>query len=75
MRMRSDWLRQLRAGGEEKRNGKFTCWYSNCDNIAFPASTGSLPGADNRFVPGVAHVDLGFRGEVMADSLARIAAG
>lgn len=75
MRQHSDWLRRLAAGGEEKRNAKFTCWYSNCDNIAFPASTGMLPGADNRLVRGAAHVDLAFHSEVMADSLGRIAAG
>jgi pimeloyl-ACP methyl ester carboxylesterase len=75
MQMQSDWLRRLERGGEDERNAKFTCWYSNCDNIAFPASTGTLPGADNRLVRGAAHVDLGFRGEVMAESLARITAG
>jgi pimeloyl-ACP methyl ester carboxylesterase len=74
MRQQSEWLRQLERGGDEKRNAVFTCWYSNCDNIAFPASTGTLPGADNRLVRGAAHVDLGFHRRVMAESLARIAA-
>jgi pimeloyl-ACP methyl ester carboxylesterase len=72
MRQRSEWLRQLERPADPERYAKFTCWYSNCDNIAFPASTGALPGADNRLVRGAAHVDLGFRPEVMADSLARI---
>jgi triacylglycerol lipase len=71
MRCQSEWLRQLQR--DDRHNAKFTCWYSNCDNIAFPASTGSLPGADNRLVRGAAHVDLGFHGRVMAESLARIA--
>ena len=75
MKMHSDWLGQLERSIEEKRNANFTCWYSNCDNIAFPASTGALPGADNRLVRGAAHVDLGFRPEVMAESLARVSAG
>jgi pimeloyl-ACP methyl ester carboxylesterase len=74
MRQQSEWLRQLEKGGEEKRRAIFTCWYSNCDNIAFPASTGTLAGADNRLVRGAAHVDLGFHEQVMAVSLASIAA-
>jgi pimeloyl-ACP methyl ester carboxylesterase len=75
MRMHGEWLRHLDRCGEEKHNAKFTCWYSNCDNIAFPASTGTLVGADNRLVQGAAHVDLGFHREVMALSLARITDG
>jgi triacylglycerol esterase/lipase EstA (alpha/beta hydrolase family) len=43
----------------------FTCWYSNCDNIVFPVSTATLPGADNRMVPGMAHVQLGFHRRVV----------
>jgi triacylglycerol esterase/lipase EstA (alpha/beta hydrolase family) len=74
MRQQSEWLRRLERGGDEKLHAKFTCWYSNCDNIAFPASTGTLAGADNRLVRGAAHVDLGFHAQVMAESLARIAA-
>ena len=72
MRLRSAWLQRLEQGVDPKRNALFTCWYSNCDNIAFPASTGTLAGADNRLIRGAAHVDLGFHREVMAESLARI---
>ena len=72
MRRRSEWLRQLEEPADPAQYAKFTCWYSNCDNIAFPASTGALAGADNRLVRGAAHVDLAFRPDVMADSLARI---
>ena len=52
--------------------GKFTCWYTNCDNIVFPASTATMPGADNRLVRGVAHVELAFHPQVMRDSMALI---
>jgi hypothetical protein len=48
----------------------FTCWYSNCDNIVFPASTATLAGADNRLVHGAAHVQLAFLPEVMDATLA-----
>jgi pimeloyl-ACP methyl ester carboxylesterase len=77
MRLGSDWLRQLHQVQDQSESGqfaKFTCWYSNCDNIVFPASTATLAGADNRLVRGVAHVDLGFHPQVMDESLARITA-
>lgn len=47
----------------------FVCWYSNTDNIVFPASTATLPGADNRLIRGAAHVDLAFHPAVMDMSL------
>ena len=69
--------RQMRHGGlwlqglsEHERQWPavpMTCWYSNCDNIVFPACTATVTGADNRFLPGVAHVDLAFREEVMSE--------
>jgi hypothetical protein len=74
MRLDGDWVRELAAAAPKGAGAGFTCWYSNCDNIAFPASTGRLEGADNRLIRGAAHVDLGFHGQVMADSLACIAA-
>ncbi|WP_066272964.1 alpha/beta fold hydrolase [Hydrogenophaga palleronii] len=51
----------------------YVCWYSNGDNIVFPASTATLPGADNRHVPGTAHVALAFHPRVMDESLAMVA--
>lgn len=51
----------------------FVCWYSNGDNIVFPASTAKLPGADNRHLPGISHVALAFHPKVMAESLAMLA--
>ena len=69
MRLHSEWLRRLGAPADAR---KFTCWYSNCDNIVFPAATATLAGADNRLVHGVAHVELGFHPRVMAESLALI---
>jgi triacylglycerol esterase/lipase EstA (alpha/beta hydrolase family) len=72
MRRQSEWLRRLEQDVGPEWHAKFTCWYSNCDNIAFPASTGTLAGAENRLVRGAAHVDLGFHRQVMDESLARI---
>lgn len=61
MRPVSDWLAKLDDGMPPDRHGLFICWYSNCDNIVFPASAATLSGADNRLVQGAAHVELAFR--------------
>lgn len=69
MRMDGEWLRTLRS--EERLDAsRATCWYSNCDNVVFPPAAATLPGADNRLVPGAAHVDLAFRDEVLAQTFA-----
>jgi triacylglycerol esterase/lipase EstA (alpha/beta hydrolase family) len=72
MALGSEWLRALEADCAQRSLPAFTCWYSNCDNVVFPASTATLPGADNRLVTGAAHVELAFRKEVMAATLALI---
>lgn len=74
MRLRSPWLCELEQRGKALGDTRFTCWYTNCDNIVFPASTATLDGADNRLVLGVAHVELAFHRDVMAESLAIITA-
>jgi len=70
MGLHSAWLGQLQASESAEGYGQFLCWYSNADNMVFPPSTGSLPGADNRFVPTTAHIALGFHSQVMQVSLA-----
>ena len=53
MRLGGEWVRQLQAAAEPSgRAARFTCWYSNCDNIVFPASTATLAGASNRLLEG-----------------------
>lgn len=64
MRLASDWLDQLARDEVRRPLPAATCWYSNCDNVVFPASTATLPGADNRFVAGEPHVALGFHPQV-----------
>ena len=76
MRRNHAWLITLAAqerAASDAPYEHFTCWYSNADNIVFPASTAMLPGADNRHVPGVAHVALAFHPRVMRESLAVLA--
>ncbi len=72
MQLSGPWLRQLDSGPPCHGPAFFTCWYSNSDNIVFPSSTATLPGADNRLVRGAAHVQLAFVPEVMAATLAMI---
>ena len=64
MQLDNTWLRQLAAHETPQRLARFTCFYGHCDNIVFPASTAMLAGADNRHVPGTAHVHMVFQAEV-----------
>lgn len=79
MRLHNPWLRALASIESQRSPGapyrQFICWYSNTDNIVFPASTATLPGADNRLVPGAAHVAMAFHPRVMRESLAVLASG
>ena len=73
MRIDGDWLRALQAREAGQPRPPFVCWYSNADNIVFPAATATLPGADNRFLPGVPHVAMAYHPKVMDKSLAMLA--
>lgn len=70
MQLAGQWHQALDQDMPAHRHALFTCWYSNCDNIVFPTSTATLPGADNRFLQGVAHVQLAFLPEVIHSTLA-----
>jgi triacylglycerol lipase len=58
MRRNSLWLNELAATEVAARRAKFTCFFSHCDNIVFPASTASLTGANNVHLSGCAHVHM-----------------
>ncbi len=58
MRLGSPWLQDLAATEPAGRHQRFTCLFSPCDNIVFPPTTATLPGADNRMVPSTGHVQL-----------------
>ena len=58
MRIDSPWQRLLGTREPADRPARFTCFYSHCDNIVFPPAMATLPGADNRHLPGVPHVDM-----------------
>ncbi len=63
MQQISRWLQTLAAREPTGRAGRFTCFYSHCDNIVFPPATATLPGALNRHLPGVPHVHMADRPE------------
>ena len=69
MQIGGDWMRQI-EDGRIPPAALFTCWYSNCDNIVFPISTATLPGADNRLAPGRGHVEMAFVQSLWRQTLA-----
>jgi len=72
MRLSSSWQTGLNHGMPAGRHALFTCWYSNSDNIVFPASTATLPGADNRLIRGKAHVQMAFAPQLVDATLAML---
>lgn len=64
MQQGSDWLIQNLAALPDDFPKKLTCFYSNCDNIVFPASTATINGADNRLVLARGHVELAFVADI-----------
>ena len=73
MRLASPWQLGLNHGMPPDRHSLFTCWYSTADNIVFPASTATLPGADNRLIRANAHVQMAFAPPIMDATLALLA--
>ena len=74
MRVGSPWLKALAAAETPARRARFTCFYGHADNIVFPATSATLDGADNRHVPGTAHVQMVFAAPVLAEVLRQVAA-
>lgn len=70
MGLRARWLIDLADRERQRAKVPTTCFYSNADNIVMPTSTATLPGADNRLLPGRAHVDLLFDPRVFDHVLA-----
>lgn len=64
MRQGSRWLQDNASHLPDNFAQLCTCYYSNCDNIVFPASSGALVGADNQHVAGFAHMQLAFSPEI-----------
>jgi triacylglycerol esterase/lipase EstA (alpha/beta hydrolase family) len=58
MRRDGAWLSALNERVVATSDVPFECYFSNCDNIVFPAWTAALPGADNVHLDGWAHVHM-----------------
>lgn len=67
MRQGGPWLKELARREPPERYRRFTCFYSHCDNIVFPPTTATLPGADNRHLSGWSHVHLAFHPTVLEE--------
>ena len=72
MRLASSWQAGLDVELPASRHALFTCWYNTADNIVFPASTATLPGADNRLIRGNAHVQMAFAPQIIDTTLAML---
>lgn len=70
MRQDSPWITKLNQLSSVDISRRFICWYSDTDNVVFPAANACLSGADNRLVTGVSHVCLAFTPCVMDQTLA-----
>jgi triacylglycerol lipase len=64
MRQSNAWLVENASRLSDSFAKQCTCYFSHCDNIVFPASTATLPGADNQHMAGYAHVQLVFAPEI-----------
>lgn len=69
MRIGAEWQRTLCRSERREVHARFICFYSNCDNMILPPSNATLTGADNRHIPGCAHVDLAFHPDIMAEAV------
>jgi triacylglycerol lipase len=69
MRQGDAWQKALVAAESPERLARFTCFYGHADNIVFPASTGTLPGAQNRHISACAHVHMTYHPQVWDEVL------
>jgi pimeloyl-ACP methyl ester carboxylesterase len=71
MQVLSAFLQDLSARENTQRRARFTCYWSVCDNIVFPAHTATLPGARSVAVFGQPHVALAHHPSIIEDVLRR----
>ncbi len=67
MRLKHAWHTKLLSSEPAERFARFTCFYGHCDNIVFPASTATLPGAENRHLTACAHVHMAHHPAVLSE--------
>jgi hypothetical protein len=72
MRPAGPWLQALAAREPSDAAARYTCFYGHCDNIVFPVSSGTRPGADNRHLAATAHVQMVYHPAVFEAVLAQL---
>jgi predicted alpha/beta hydrolase family esterase len=72
MRERSEWTSALLARQPLAQHARTTCYFAHADNIVFPASGATLPGADNRHLGAVGHLWMVEHPEPFAALLERL---
>ena len=72
MRRGSSWLAELRKKERGAPVARFTCFWSECDNIVFPTGSATLPGADNRQLAGMPHMAMAFHPAVFDETLRQL---
>lgn len=75
MRLMNSWINNLQAHESPAQKDKFTCFYSHCDNIVFPASNACLSGAKNVHLTGIAHLEMAHNKEVLQEIFCRLDEG
>lgn len=75
MQLLSEFLMGLAEQEDATLRARWTCYWSVCDNIVFPANTATLPGARNRCIPGRPHVGLAQAPEILEDVIERCTPG
>ncbi|HEX4508489.1 MAG TPA: permease, partial [Burkholderiaceae bacterium] len=73
MRVGSAWMTGLAGAEPAGRGALFTCWWSDCDQVVWPAPTAELPGATSHFIPGIAHLALTRQPEIIDSVLRHLA--
>jgi hypothetical protein len=61
----SSWLSGLAASEPPLQSSLSTCFFSNCDNIVFPAPCGTLLGTESFHLPAAAHMQMAYHPDVV----------
>ena len=69
MRLQSPWLDSLVRAETPALHARFICFWGHCDNIVFPTSGATLPGADNRHLAATPHVAMAYHPVVFDEVL------
>jgi triacylglycerol lipase len=64
MRLDSAWISALAGKEPSTLSGLITSWWSECDQIVYPAPTGVYPGSEAKQLRGVGHIALTAREEI-----------